>query len=481
MRKARKLVRDPAAFLRDSRFVRPLLDGVAGKEPSAGERGRASEAGSNGLTTLLTGLIREGEYDAFEKAWRVATRTGPQSQAISALAAEAHLARGDHEGLRQVASTLVESDRNPLGHYYLAHSRFLFGEFEQAIEHLLCLLYDEPGHADATYLLAQSFDWIDEPEPAWRALEDLSTVSTRPKTWLVMANLVKDAGDYQRMLTCWRGWKAERQAKSTFNRHVAEYVALGALRCRYDAMARHIWQGALLEAASSRQGFGQLKPKTVAYSTGRAERALLDLNGAFREAGIDMFLVSGTLLGYIREGRLLSHDKDVDVGVWDEVGRSAVLAAVRRTGLFYVLASRSDRIIRLRHVSGIGLDVFFHTRADDDYSHGGVKMTWHNSPFELEPREFLGDTFLIPADYDRYLAENYGDWQTPQVDFDSAFDTPNGKVAHEGEFLIHVYRSLMDAMIKGSTSRATFYLQELRRRGEDAFVERFSEHAGLGS
>lgn len=477
MRKARKLIRDPAAFVRDSRFVRPFLDGRPKPDAGLDRRVRAPDPDKT-FATLLTGLIREGEFDAFEKARNVALRYHPDSPTVSALAAEAHLARGDHERLRGVAESLVEKDRNPLGHYYLAHSKYLFGRFDEAIEHLYCLLYDQPGHADGTYLLAQSLAETGRSEAAWRALEDLTRVSSRPKTWLVMANLVQTPGDYQRILTCWREWQAERQSKPTFNRHIAEYIALGALRCEHYQMARHVWRGALLEAATSEHGFGHLKPKTVAYSTGRAERSLLDLNGALRTAGIEMFLVSGTLLGCVREGRLLSHDKDVDVGVWDTVGHAAVLSAVRETGLFYVLASRSDRIIRLKHVSGVGVDVFFHTRSADDYAHGGVKMTWHNSPFDLVPTEFLGDTFLIPSDHDRYLTENYGDWKTPKVDFDSAFDTPNGEVFHEGELLIHIYRGVMDSLIKGSMARTAFYLDELRTRGEGAFVDRFSRLLG---
>ena len=94
----------------------------------------------------------------------------------------------------------------------------------------------------------------------------------------------------------------------------------------------------------------------------------------------------------------------------------------------------------------------------------------------LEEREFLGRTHLIPKDYDTYLTENYGDWRTPKVAFDSAFDTPNGAVLHEEEMIIHAFKGLQNACISGVPGTPSIYLDDLTRRGEGAFVERFRAH-----
>jgi hypothetical protein len=40
----------------------------------------------------------------------------------------------------------------------------------------------------------------------------------------------------------------------------------------------------------------------------------------------------------------------------------------------------------------------------------GTKLRWNNTPFNLIPYDFMGESFLIPEDYDLYLTENYGSW-----------------------------------------------------------------------
>src|SRR5690606_37477131 len=50
-----------------------------------------------------------------------------------------------------------------------------------------------------------------------------------------------------------------------------------------------------------------------------ARQALLDLRSDLSRADVKFFLVSGTLLGCVREGNILGHDKDIDVGVMEDV------------------------------------------------------------------------------------------------------------------------------------------------------------------
>ena len=82
------------------------------------------------------------------------------------------------------------------------------------------------------------------------------------------------------------------------------------------------------------------------------------------------------------------------------------------------------------------------TTRSNDYWHAGGKSKWHNTPFDLIAHQFLGASYLIPKTYDRYLTENYGDWYTPKINFDSALDTPNMEVIDNKAMLIYLYKKL---------------------------------------
>ena len=258
-----------------------------------------------------------------------------------------------------------------------------------------------------------------------------------------------------------------------FDHQVNEYIALAAIRADNYDLAKDIWRQTTLQLRQSPKLLGAAREKNVNYSSRRAEKALVDLERVLTGAGIEMFLVSGTLLGCVRENRLLGHDKDIDVGIWDDVTPERLLGTIRPSGLFMVMASRAPEIVRLRHANGIAIDVFYHYREAEDYWHGGVKLRWHNSPFTLARREFLGTEFWIPEDYDRYLTENYGDWRTPKIAFDSAYDTPNGEVLDREELTIHSFKMLTEQMIKGDADKSNFYLDKLQELGEASFASRY--------
>ena len=54
------------------------------------------------------------------------------------------------------------------------------------------------------------------------------------------------------------------------------------------------------------------------FANGAAEELLWTTNAALAHAGFKTFPFAGTLLGLVREGRLLTADKDIDLGVWSE-------------------------------------------------------------------------------------------------------------------------------------------------------------------
>ena len=430
-----------------------------------------------GKTDIVKTVMDAGEYPAATvvlDSMLADEKTGTKA-VVWDLKAQLLLSQAKHEELLDFTTEMTATQNFPTGHYYAAQSYFARGLYEPAMRHLQSLLLAEPNHADGVYLLCDLAQRTGRSEMARVELERLALVSRRPKTWLVMANLVETDADYLRMQSAWTVW-TKTVMKNAYNKDAREYLALGAMRVGNYDLARDIWGKSLLAAGKRAGGFGKLNVRKPSYSSNRAETTLSDLNTTLRAAKIDMFLVSGTLLGCVRENKLLGHDKDIDVGIWSDVTAEQFFDVIHKSGLFMILSSRSEHIIRLKHLSGIMVDIFFHYRDPDDYWHAGVKMKWSNTPFTLVEREFLGQTHLIPEDYDTYLTENYGDWRTPMIAFDSGFDTPNGTTLNEDEMTIHAYKGLQNACISGTIGGPRIYLDDLIARGEGAFVERFCAH-----
>jgi hypothetical protein len=156
-----------------------------------------------------------------------------------------------------------------------------------------------------------------------------------------------------------------------------------------------------------------------------AKIALADLKRDLDRFGVEFFLISGTLLGCHREGTLLGHDKDIDVGIMQGPDPAALKRHLTSTGRFRPMPSKEPALIKLRHINDTNIDVFVHWSENDRLIHRGNLVSWWNTPFKLQPVEFLGAPYLVPQEADRYLTENYGNWQVPEPNFDTFIDTPN--------------------------------------------------------
>jgi SAM-dependent methyltransferase len=153
------------------------------------------------------------------------------------------------------------------------------------------------------------------------------------------------------------------------------------------------------------------------------------------KAGIRAFLAYGTLLGAVRDGRLIGHDSDADLGYVSEhehpvdviresfrVQRALTDAGYRITRYsalaFKVDVVESDGVVR-------GLDVFGGFMRDGRLHLMGEIRT----PFKREwvtplgTASLEGREFPVPADTDRFLTATYGrSWRVPDPAFH--FGTP---------------------------------------------------------
>ena len=157
--------------------------------------------------------------------------------------------------------------------------------------------------------------------------------------------------------------------------------------------------------------------------------------GALRKAGVDAFPAYGTLLGAVREGRLIGHDSDADLGYVSEhshpvdVVRESFRLQRALADMGYAVQRYSGAAFKVDVLEGDGsvrgLDVFGGFLADGHLNLMGEIRT----PFERDWIFPLGTCVLegrelpAPANTDAFLTATYGpSWRVPDPAF--KFETP---------------------------------------------------------
>jgi tetratricopeptide (TPR) repeat protein len=168
-----------------------------------------------------------------------------------------------------------------------------------------------------------------------------------------------------------------------------------------------------------------------AFEPDRAMNVLLKLCSLLETAGFRPFPVAGTLLGLVRSGGLLPHDRDVDIGLMrgENGGKDPVEFIRAHPALLLPHSARpGDRYVGLA-VDGIAADIFVFDQASAGIVCGFSRLPgdiqWRHTPFRLRKERLGGYRFHIPDPAETYLAECYGpDWRVPDPGFASALSSP---------------------------------------------------------
>ena len=148
-----------------------------------------------------------------------------------------------------------------------------------------------------------------------------------------------------------------------------------------------------------------------------------------------IFLVSGTLLGYAREKSVLSHDKDVDVGIFFHEDIESTINTLKNDSAFFVKMFHAEGgniySIGLIHKStNSPIDIFIYHLEEGKLVTGvehafGYLQKFAFSPFELKPVTFLDIPIYIPENYELNLSENFGAWKIPDKNYISHLESPS--------------------------------------------------------
>lgn len=176
-----------------------------------------------------------------------------------------------------------------------------------------------------------------------------------------------------------------------------------------------------------------------------AEKMLREITQILEGEKIPYILEGGTLLGIVRENRLLPWDNDVDLTItrphtnrllsvrwkmWLKGYRTRIRrikedSAYFKKGEPRILKVQATRFVFFKDVSL--MDIFIKDLTEDRYywtvSEKDVLKSVPRFYYEnLTTVEFKGKMYSIPEKYDSYLQSRYGDWRTPQEDYDYTKD-----------------------------------------------------------
>ncbi len=151
----------------------------------------------------------------------------------------------------------------------------------------------------------------------------------------------------------------------------------------------------------------------------------------------EFFFDMGTLLGIIREGKLLGHDLDVDMAVLprDEGERDRIIKTLQDAGCELKSSYETEGIGIVEDsfvIDGIKFDVNYYRQEEKDYCYlmyqGNDKeyAEGEMSVVRLEcshiemivKTEFSGKEINVPQNPENYLAERYGkNWRIPDKNY----------------------------------------------------------------
>lgn len=152
---------------------------------------------------------------------------------------------------------------------------------------------------------------------------------------------------------------------------------------------------------------------------------------------IKFWLVYGTLLGYIREGKILDFDCDFDVGVWYTDYSQELENKLQENGFKLVHQYRSiseyQAFEQTYEKDGVSIDVFYHFKnetriwANVFYREPASALEENiyrirelDYPLaDLKQITFLDNYVYIPCNAEVYLEEIYGsNWRIPDPNYD---------------------------------------------------------------
>ncbi|AFL74047.1 adenylyltransferase/cytidyltransferase family protein [Thiocystis violascens] len=230
-----------------------------------------------------------------------------------------------------------------------------------------------------------------------------------------------------------------------------------------------------LQLAATLPWPSQAPPVPGHFDATQAQALLERLLVALCAAGIHAFAAFGTLLGLVREGRLLANDKDLDVIVpITDFERTLALLPTLGWQPAWIPLNASNFRAFVHRETGVTLDILGYTF--DAQRHKVIGGWWPTgrpiaegrvlefSDFTLVRRQSASGPFWTPQAPETLLAEMYGPgWRQPDPDYEGYLGAP--ALVNFTDFTRAIgYLRLLEAWLGGHRTRVDRLLDSLTRR-----------------
>lgn len=336
-------------------------------------------------------------------------------EAAELLDARLSLYNGDLDRATAISAAAIRRSSAPEAYGLAALCHYVRGDADKALDVLI------PGaarHPKATFLMVLFSRIVRRREEVRRYLREKEGASEEGFSTHTAAQFVRACGR-------------------------AGAVEEGEIAARSAAAELHGVRAATAPGAAGKAE--KSRPKGGLRSGSQGDLVLKHVLEVGRNAQVTLFPLGGTLLGLVRDGALIVGDKDVDFGCFaEEASVPDLWRAFSASPYFVPTTVVENRLMKLRHLSGVTVDIFVHFRDGETRWHGGSFVCWEDPAFDLESLALGEQRFLVPNHPGAYLENHYGpSWRTRDSHFDVFWEAPNVRsVDKERRYLSTMARAL---------------------------------------
>lgn len=160
------------------------------------------------------------------------------------------------------------------------------------------------------------------------------------------------------------------------------------------------------------------------------------LQDIFKRNNKICWLQDGTLLGFIREGNIIAHDSDTDVGMkFEDLSVNLVNDILsEKFSIKHIMGYRNDSLIIQLQKDLVKIDIFIYYDLDNTHFYHSAfdknlqRIDYVYKKFNTVTKEFFNYDFIIPEDPMYFIVTKYGNtWNIPNANWDYAYSPLNHK------------------------------------------------------